>query len=178
MDTRPVLKRFEIVVLKDKGGSPNPKEQVPAEAQVTFYRQGATVSDDVTVPGNGGNAVVSIYNRGALNPNDVVQVGTTQTTLTVVGPHPANARQVMLKTSAGQAAVALKQWDRLVVLTNPPVPSYPTGALASANNSITTSAADGRGSCYIPAFRWDYVVSGAGLTTQLFVDAEGSFAMR
>lgn len=170
MDTRPVIKRFEIVVLKDKGGATNPKEQVPAAAQVDFYRQGATVKVGGPVPGP-----ITVYNRGALVAGDQVKVNLSAVTLTV-DPPQTNDPVNLLRLSGGPTSLA--QWDRLVPTGSRPIPAQASGPPASSGSFINTSSTDGRGSCYIAAYRWDYIVSGTGLATRLFIDAEGSFVMR
>jgi len=52
------------------------------------------------------------------------------------------------------------------------------GDASTGPSYITTSAADGRGACYLAPYRFDYIVSGTGLTARLFRDAVGSFVMR
>ena len=76
------------------------------------------------------------------------------------------------------SAIALTVGQRLIPTNlRPNIYSDPIGSVA-IGTSITTSATDGRASGYLREFRFDYIVRITGLTARLFVDAEGSFAMR
>lgn len=174
MGVTPVLKRFEILVLKDKGGGD--KSQIPTAAQVDFYRQGATLSA-LALLESGTPTEVDVYDRGSLAAGDTVQRDTSASPTLTVGTHPSNAKKLLV-TYSGPGELEIDAEVRLVPTNNrPKVYLDPSGASATSNSYITTSSVDGRGGCYIAAYRFDYIVSFSS-TKRLYVDADGSFVMR
>ena len=68
-----VIRRFEQRVLKDKSGSDN--SQVPAAAQITIHRQGATLSESMSIPVVTPDPVpIEVYDVGELKAPDIVEV--------------------------------------------------------------------------------------------------------
>ncbi len=75
MAARPVLTRFEQVIFKSKSAA-DPTQVPFPYAQVDFYLQGATVSQDISIPGSGSQQVtVAVRDPGALRPGMSVQAG-------------------------------------------------------------------------------------------------------
>lgn len=179
MSVTPVLKRFEIVVFKNGTGN----VQLPAAAQVDFYRQGATVanswSPDLLEPDEP-MSDVPVYHHGALVDGDIVARGTNLDETMVVQIDPGDPNKLTLTNNTEEGFV-LDPNDRLVPIGDrPKVYQDPTGAapVTPNVNYIMTNSNDGRGSCYIPAFRFDYIVVIDPSTMRLFIDADGSFVMR
>lgn len=175
MSVTPVLKRFEIVVFKNGTGN----VQLPAAAQVDFYRQGATVAVGTPVQ-NGQTKEIDVYHRGALKQGDEVFRDTPLGDTLLIGEHPSNPQKIMVTNNSGDD-IELMRYDRLVPFGDrPKVYQDPTGAapVTPNVNYIMTNSNDGRGSCYIPAFRFDYIVVIDPSTMRLFIDADGSFVMR
>src|SRR5258705_13951340 len=85
---RPILPRFEITVLKNKDGTTD-TAQVPTEATIHFYEQGATVQEVLSAsPFNiqpEYNSDIPIYDRGRIVEGDIVRVGTSSRMLLVEG---------------------------------------------------------------------------------------------
>jgi hypothetical protein len=184
--SQPTLMRFERLIWKNKS-SLDPA-QVPATgAVVTFYRQGATVSAEVAVPVIDENqqppcpdprfqppcpTLISVYDSGLIVAGDVVQVS-NQNSLILYVVEVKSDRTGMYVLNSGFSPVLVPKYARLVKLTDQPlVYSDPRGTQAIGTQVVTP--ADGRVQAYVAEARFDYIVSGGGLTTpRLYQDARG-----
>jgi hypothetical protein len=166
---RPISPRFEIRVLKDKG--PSDKAQVPAtDAVVNFYRAGATVSEEATIPAFAEFVTVNIYDPGLLAVNDRVQSDTSPGTLIV--SEITSPSQLKLSSNIG-SAITLPIGSRLLPTDNrPSVYMDPLGTVP-LGSSLAVDAA-GRAWAYLASNRVDYDVTIPGQLTRLYVDAAGA----
>lgn len=173
---RPVLKRFVIRVLKDRATGDN--VQVPAAgALADFYQQGATVKVAGTVPSTG-SVTIYFYNVGALAGGNTLQLELDATkTMTVIGVD-ATANTAILGSASVPGGIPLAVGKRLV-LKLPQVALFFQDPLGETTGA-TSATADSQGWVigYVKDYRFDYIVSGTGLTAQLYPDAEGSWVMR
>lgn len=166
----PVLKRFAKQFFK---GSP----LVPAEgATLNFYKQGATVSVGITLPNNT-VTTVQVYNTGALQQDDEVQVGTDTTkTLTVDAVDPDANTVDLTNQTGGPVTLGL---DVRLVRTGPDPALIYDDPLGSTTGSGSKSVeADGWVIGYLREYRYDFRLSGSGVTPRVFPDADGSWVMR
>jgi hypothetical protein len=189
MSTLPVLTRFDIQVLKNRSGSD--ASQVPAAATIQFFRQGATVTSPVFVeysdPGQEPPATpvdVPVRHVGTIQVTDTLQVDTSTPDLLVVAEVVANPSAPILRVwnwsrpqgiSVATGKRLLRKTANAIVYPNPtgPVPQGPAPV-----SSLATDPATGRAGGYVAAYRFDYTVSGTGLTPRLYADAVGSFLLR
>jgi hypothetical protein len=179
MAVQPLLKRFDITVLKNKTISD--AAQVPAAATINFYRAGASASANVSIPDQSMNpdpqpVTIPVYTMGTIAVGDTVQADIISNALLSVAAVDATALTVSVINNSGQNS-QIFAGQRLVRRTNPPQ-AYrdPLGNVA-IGSSITTDSATGRAACYIKEYRYDYVVTFAS-TVRVYADAEGSFVMR
>jgi len=170
-----LVKRFEIVVYKDKTpGSDN--AQVPALATINIYKQGSTVKTATSVPLTVDPVPVPVYDLGRIVVGDSLVVGVSSNTLLVDSitlPDTLN----LLNTSG--STINLAVGARLVPTTaasRPNVYSDPLGSIA-LGSSIASDSVSGRANGYIRDRNFDYIVSGAGITPRLFIDASGGFEL-
>ena len=77
------LARYNLIVTKDK--SPTDKAQVPADATVDFYEQGATVTTAVTVGDFEVDVTITVRDVGRIVPGDTLQKGLSTTPTVTVG---------------------------------------------------------------------------------------------
>ena len=165
---RPIAPRFEITVLKNKSSSD--AAQVPASgASINFYRAGATVSADATVPALSLDVPVSIYDPGLIAWLDTVRVGIGPATLRVTGV----AQSQLLLSNDSNAAVSLGIGTRLVPTNNRPDTYMDPLATISLGNWINVDPGTGRGSAYLSSDRVDYDVTIPGLDPILHIDGAG-----
>lgn len=162
---------------------PDYNVQVPADATIEFYGQGATVKTGNAILKNGGEGDVIVWHPGSLAQDDIVQVD-------LDADHPLAVVSVTRVEDQATAIVRLRNDDasddvpvgvtaRLVQRSSrPKVFDDPTGLTPTGQSSRATDPSNGRAQCYIAAFRFDYIVSGTGLSTRLFIDADGSFVFR
>jgi len=157
------------VVLKPKSVSDS--AQVPAtDATIKFYRAGATVSADVTVPALQPNVPVQVFDPGLLAVNDAVRPGTGAGpgTLIVSGVSPT---QLLVSSNMG-ADVLLGVGTRLVPTNSQPsvyldpLCTVPLGTFVNADSA-------GRAYAYLANDRVDYDVSIPGQPLRLYVDGAG-----
>lgn len=181
MAVHPVLKRFDIYVYKDGAGG----AQVPADATVDFYAQGATANLTVaqTIPSMGSGSI-PVWNLGSITGGSV-QVGVNPSAILsitniVVQVPPISPYATLLVQNDGTQPVTVNNLDRLVPLGNRPfVYDDPNGDVPTAFNSRQTEPGTGRVRCYIREYRFDYIITIVGVPTpRLFIDAEGSYVMR
>ena len=180
MDLRPVLKRFDVYVFKNKSGTDG--AQVPVNgATIDFYAQGATAKGpSVTFHGGDYEPLdVNVYHIGALAPGTparyVIVDGVDTKKLQVMGTNSATGVVTLKQTGLSDIVVAaanrlISQSDLLAVYSDP---------LGTIAKSPTTTGVDGRFWAYVKAFRFDYRITVPGETAKrLFIDAEGSYVMR
>lgn len=168
-----VLRRFAVQVFKS-----NPI--VPASgATIKFYKQGATVKAAIVIPHNA-VGFAQVYNTGALAQVDMVQINADESkTLTVDAVDP-DAGTVDLTNQTG-ANVSLAVGDRLVRVARASVPDPaliyddPLGSTAGAGSKVV--GAEGWVTGYLREYRYDYTVTGFGVTPSVHADAEGSWVM-
>jgi hypothetical protein len=104
-------------------------------------------------------------------------------------PTPPRVYDVVV-VAAGQSIIAVQNHtsqpsllvlpgQRLVNRTAQPlIYNDPAGNTATASSQLTTDPATGWASGYLREYRFDYIVSGTGLTTRIFPDQVGSYVMR
>lgn len=160
-----VLYRFDIRVFRDKASTD--KSQVPyAGAQVDFYRQGATVQLDTTIPA-GGTTEVPVHDPGDLGFPDRIQAGLGGPTLQVLAvnpelpsgsasppyPGPTKVRLLNLDT---QNQVFLPAGTRLLIAgsTARPRPAFsadPTGTVPLGSSAISDASGRVQGYISVPS---------------------------
>lgn len=183
MRSHPVLRRFGVYVYKAKG--PSDPRRIPAYATINFYRQGATVRADVSVPysppADPMPVDVQVWNAGAIQLADQVAVDNTGLHLDVTGfisSDPDNIRIRVVNTTILEGIQLLAE-QRLIPLSNrPDVYQDPTGEMATGDPLIVTNASTGLATCYIKEPRFDYGVVISGEAMRVFADAVGGFVMR
>lgn len=177
MPTLPVLKRFDLTVYKNKNGTTDPS-QVPAEATIKFYRQGATVKTGITVSDTL-FTTVTVYNTGDILEGHTVQLEWDEAITMLVGTVDEAAGTIQLKSTAG-SPIPLIVGKRLVDQSDQPK-SYddPLGEGTGAT-AVTTNSTTGRYSGYLKAYRYDFIVMIPGTPAEyrLYIDCVGSFVMR
>ncbi len=162
------MRRFATTVLRDKSSGDN--AQIPlSDATLHVYKQGATISAITTVTSS--NTTVAVFNVGKLVVGDVLQLGTDDTkTMTVISVN--SDVQVTLRRVTND--VALSVGDRLVKASDrPDTFADSTGTLLIGADVSLDEA--GQGSFYCPESRFDYIVSGTGITPTLYIDAESGW---
>ncbi len=170
-----LLKRFEVTVLKDK--SPTDKAQVPVAASVDVHKQGATVKTAITVPWPNppDDVIVDVYHIGDTVVGDQLALnGNSPAVLTVTSV--VSVSQIGVFNLSGQA-VSLAVGDRLVITTNRPtiyVDAEGKVPKAAPISTLTSDASTGRAGGYLQFRRFDYVISGGGISpARVFPDADG-----
>jgi hypothetical protein len=175
--SRPEIKRFAISVYKDRSGSD--KAQVPAGgASVGVYRQGATVNGNVTVTTAGAGVLVTVFNMGGLLNGDALQLNTDSTkTMAIVSTtgYPSDT-QIFVKSTNGQSIV-LVTGDRLVPTGSRPACYSDSLGINNLGDTLTVSSTNGAAEAYIAAPRFDYIISGSGITSSLVIDNEGGWVV-
>lgn len=175
--SRAVLSRFEGLFYKDKVNVID-KAQVPlVGATVSFHRQGATASAVVTVPPtpegepNPTPTEVPVYDAGTLTAGDIVQAGTIAANVLEVTEVVSRTLVRVLNHTFADISIGIG--DRLLRKTNQPSAFLdPLGTL-SGGVQVTTDS-EGRALAYIAEPRFDYVVTGGGLSApRYFIDALG-----
>jgi len=183
MAVTPVLKRFEIRVLKNR--ALNDPAQVPAAgATIKFHKQGATVRVGVEVPDSSGLeepivVPVSVYHIGTVVVEDELQHGAKEAQILKIYSVDPVALTVSVFNDSGDAIV-LDRGDRLICrTTETSAPLFlldPSGMYDATSFTLTDD--QGRAGGYVRALRFDYTVTGPGLIPAAYPDAEGSFVMR
>ncbi len=176
MPTLPVLRRFDMTVYKNKDGSD--PAQVPAEATIEFYRQGATVKTGPVTVTSGAFIMVTVYNTGDIlgNAAYIVQKGTSAAETMDVRAVDEVAGTIELKSKGGPIDLAVG--DRLVCISDRPgIYDNPLGDGTGAT-SVTTNSTTGRYGGYMRAYRYDVIVKVPATSPRLIVDCVGSFEMR
>ncbi len=178
MPTLPVLKRFDMTVYKNRNGTIDPS-QVPAQAKIEFYRQGATVKTGISVP-TGNFVSVVVYNTGDILEGHTVQLEMDEAKLMLVGTVNEVAGTISLKSIVG-TSIALTAEQRLVdTSARPNIYTDPLGSTTGAT-SVTTDSTTGPAGGYLKAYRYDFIVKippTSPTETRLHLDAVGSFVMR
>lgn len=178
--TQPVLKRFDITVYKNKDGTTDPP-QVPAQAKIEFYRQGATVKVAPPTITPTDFTTVTVYNTGDILQTHIVQREMEEAITMDVGVVNEAEGTIQLKSRGGNIVLTIGQ--RLIDTSSPPS-AYkdPLGTIADGTgNSVTTNSTTGRYGGYMRAYRYDYIVKippTSPTETRLYIDSEGSFVMR
>lgn len=164
------LRRFQTTVFKSASASDN--KQIPADgATVTVFKQGATVkTGPVTV--SSGNVAVAVYGVGRLLAGDTVQKGTDVTKQMIV-VSVDNDTQVTL-TRAISDDITLNVDDRLVPYSNKPTLYTESSGTDTTPNPLTLGA-QGLIEFYCPETRFDYIVTGGGIMSTLYIDNEGGW---
>ena len=112
---------------------------------------------------------VAVYGIGTLTTGDTVKVDGTGQILTV----EVTTDTELLLGNQTPTAVSFSAGDRfLPVSPRPAVYKDPFGNV-SLGSTISTDPATGRASVYVENKRFDYVVTGSGLSPRVYVDAEG-----
>ncbi len=170
-----LLQRFEVTVLKDK--SPTDKAQVPVAASVDVHKQGATVKTAITVPWPNppDDVFVDVYHIGDIVVGDQLGLnGNSPAVLTVTSV--VSVSQIGVFNLSGQP-VNLAIGDRLVITTNRPtiyVDADGKVPKAAPVSTLTSDANTGRAGGYVRLKRFDYVISGGGISpARVFPDAAG-----
>lgn len=166
------MRLFSTTIFQNK--SVSDAAQIPAPlCTVDVYKQGATVANTVTVTST--PTAVAVYSTGRIIVGDLVQVGTDPTqAMSVVSIDTIT--QLTLQR-AGPTNVALGPGARLLPTTNRPnVFQEPSGTLLAVGSPTLTTDSQGQVSFYVAEFKFDYIVSGAAITTVLFPDGESGWS--
>jgi len=167
---RPISPRFDIRVLKDKSTSDS--AQVPAtDAVINFYRAGATVSEEITIPPLAEYVTVKIFDPGRLAVNDVVRSDTNTSHFVV--SEITSPTELKLTSNMG-STFTLPLGSRLVPTNNPPSAYLDPLGTFPLGSSLAMDAA-GRASAYLTSDRVDFDVSIPGQPLRLHVDGGGAF---
>jgi hypothetical protein len=164
------LARYTLVVTKDKSGTDN--AQVPADATVDFYKQGATVTTGVTVPDGGTGVTITVRSSVRIVAGDTLRKGLNASpTVTVVSVTPTT----VVVNSDSNGAMVLVAGDRLMVTTaRPAVYKESTGIDSYPSSQVVTDATTG---VLLPAYLkepfFDAAVSGTGVAGRLLSDQPG-----
>lgn len=165
------LARFHLTVTKDK--STSDQAQVPADANVDFYKQGATVTNAVTVPNFVVDVSITVRDIGRIVPGDVLCRGVLSTPSVTVSS--VVGRTTMIVYSNGNGDLVLSAGDRLIVTSGRPrvyressaVDFYPTSQVVT----------DGLTGALYPAYLresfFDAIVTGSGVTERVLADQPG-----
>lgn len=141
-------------------------------ATVSFYGQGATFSgqDPVDVFQNDPTpTTLPLFDRGDIVAGDYIQHGfNTGAVMRVV---EVEGRDTIKVVNVSALDISISEGSRLVRLNDRPSVYADPHGMRSLGPEVIVS--DGRLSVYIAAERFDYIVSGAGLTTALYRDAMG-----
>lgn len=183
MRNRPLLRRFDITVFRDQ--SPTDHGQVPADALINFYKQGATVRTPITVPYDSSPdptpTEIQVWHVGtvALGENVAVDASGTQLEVTGVDSSDAANMKLLVVNSSVIDGIPLAEGARLIRLADRPLVYLDsTGTTPTANSSTATDPATGRAVCYLREYRYDYTVTITGYPLRIFVDAEGSYVLQ
>ncbi len=165
------MRRFYATILRDKSNAD--AAQIPlSSATISIYKQGATVSSATTVTAS--DTAVAVYNYGRLASGDVVQLNADDTKLMTVQSVDNDTQVTLVKLTT--ANIVLSVGDRLVPRTNRPTAyADSTGTLEKTDTPDMETDTQGQISFYIPEMRFDYIASGGGITTTLYIDAEGGW---
>lgn len=165
------LNRFEITTYKDKSSTDT--AQVPVNATINFYRQGASVKTLTAVGLTVDPVPVPVFDVGAILIGDSLSVnGSTLPSLLVDSVDVANNILNVLLTVG--SPITLNVTDRLTPVSLPrPVAYSDLFAVNSLGNSISTNTTSGRGSAYLGTRKVDYIVNIAGSSPRLYSDADG-----
>ncbi len=153
----PVLTRFDKTLYKDK--SANDLAQVPATGtHFEMYRQGATVSADVTIAAGESGASVAVYDSGDIPTTatiNVLQVGIGGPRLNAYAQSPT----LLSVSNPSNFPVTLNVGTRLLLVSNrPPVFTDPVGVTPSTNALATQL---GRATGYLQQPRLDSLATAA-----------------
>jgi hypothetical protein len=113
---------------------------------------------------------VTVFSSALLAVNDTVQLNTSATTLTVTEITSTTA--IKLITSSG--TVDLITGDRLVPTNSKPTLYSDEGASSTLANPVTVTTS-GEALFYIKDNRFDYIVTGTGITDRLVIDELGGY---
>ena len=186
----PVLTRFDTHFYKPKSGSNTAR--VPATpATIKFFRQGATAKSAASVPYVSPEepdppppTALPVWNLGSIAINDTLQVDTSTSSVIWVQDidvsDPSNP--ILLVYNAAQpSGIFVASGARLLRKTaSAIVYKDPTGKGAGAPAATDTLSTDttGRAEGYIAAYRYDFTVTGTGLTAAVYADYVGSYIAR
>ena len=163
----PYLTRAQIATYRNK--AVNDPTQVPTAATVEFYRIGATVSLDVTIPAHL-RRLVQVYDSTTLTVGDVVTIGADGPSLTVT----AISGPTTIELENGTAAsITITAGTRLRRSGAQPRLYASRGGPALAGSAITTDAITGRAMVYVEADRFDYTVAVTHQPKRIVADASG-----
>lgn len=168
------LKRWSTTILKPKSAADS--AQVPGNvATVDVYRRGASVNTGGTCAGSGGTLALTVFDIGSLVLNDTVQVGTSSSSTLTVTVISSGTSITVRNDNA--SSIVLSQYDRLVITSSrPSLYRDVTGADVLSASGQTTTTAQGYVAFYTSERFFDYITSGSGLTTSLFIDEESGQA--
>ena len=165
--------KFEVTVFKDNSATDT--RQVPAGGvSVAIFQEGATVKTEANIL-SGSEVNVTVYDVGDLLLNDTIQLGTDATKAGSVSSAPTftdtnTATVPITGTSAFTAAAG----TRLVKTSDKPSLQQDDvvggGRAAGASGVLTADSTTGYVSAFIKEESVDYIVSGTGVTTTLFID--------
>jgi len=178
MPTIPALKRFDIYVYKKRSPPTDNALIAVSGAQISLYRQGATIRTAKTILPEQENVAVDVYHTGAVSASDQLRVNNdTQKSLNVVSVDIVT--RTLYVSYFGPFNLVLGVGDRLFDQTaRPLLYSDPIGTVVVTPSTYPTDA-DGRRTGYVREYRFDYMISGiSGEANRLFIDSEGSFVMR
>lgn len=172
----PTLKPFDLLITKDRN-APSDKVQVPAAATVEFYLQGATAKPGSYQVTQLEDAEVPVWHLGTFKVGDDVLIDANPAKRVRVTAIDTANLTLWLGYISGPT-VSFGGGARLFRdAARPSVYRDPTGQVSTGSPTLTV--ANGRASCYVPAFRFDYAVTITGTTIRrIYVDGVGSFVMR
>lgn len=165
-----LLRPIKLTLLKDYSTGDG-RQSPAAGAVVTCYYEGATSSNSTTI-GTSATAC-PVYNSGALAVGDTVQLNTDSTTTFYVS-EITSSTSVKIASNTG-SPVGLAIGDRLLVTNR--VPTLYNDEAATSARADNTVTADSRGfvQFYTPTLRFDYIMSGSGITSTLVKEELGGW---
>ena len=177
----PILKRFDLLILMDRSATDS-SQILGANAQVDFYRQGATARVPQTILA-GQSAVVQVWHLGTLAVGDGIRVDYTGYILSATAID-TTLLSVTLRNDYGIPITIIAGYRLIRAVEaggslRPGLLPDPTGLTGQASPTVTAGPT-GRIQGYVAPYRFDYVVSnvGLGVPARVFPDAEGSYVIR
>ncbi len=162
--------KYVDTYFKDKTASD--EAQIPAaSASVKVHKQGATVTNGVTVTTAAGGVAVTVRSKGRIVLGDTVQRGTTSTDNMSV-EEVTSETSIKLKSQNG-SSIVLAAGDRLVITSNLPTLYNESSGTSTPIANPTTADANGLAKFYSRDLVTDQIVSGSGLTTVLYENVSG-----
>lgn len=173
-----VLKRFDRYFYQPR---PSDGAIVPIDLGIlAFYAQGATLVEQVSLAAGATSAAVHVY-----HPGTFVTGGAVHNASLVYSGDGSDSRQTELWFNA-DGTVLFKNLGAAFVFAagsrflNSGVPLSAFRSPQGVGSVITAQTdSSGRATCYVGAYRYDYVLEHAAATKHLiYIDAEGSYVTR